>query len=170
MDGVLSSSPVLQGRGGGEILWFGRAGEGEIEEVFLVRTTTGPWSSHISPRSHIRRLSLPLSSLGVFDSSPGHCHIPTYFHRVHSFDPWSFHVCNHSSEASKTLSDESSGEQLCSRTRIVTKPPTLLLSLTSTISLEFSESHKTHVEVWPLPLARNIHGAHSWDQVSCVSG
>lgn len=75
MDGVLSSSPVLQGREGGEIMWFDRAGEGEIEEVFIVRTTTGPWSSHISPRSHIRRLSLPLPSLGVFVSSPGHCHI-----------------------------------------------------------------------------------------------
>lgn len=103
------------------------------------------------------------------------CFVPralshTYFHRVHSFDPWPFHIRNHSSEASKTLSDESSGEQLYSRTRIVTKPPTLLLSLTS-LSLEFSGSlHETQVEVWSLPLARNIHGAHSWDQVSCVSG
>lgn len=169
MDGVLSSSPVLQGRGGGEIKWFDRAGEGEIEEVFLVRTRTGPWSSHISPRSHIRRLSLPLASLGVFVPSPGHSsHILSSSPLAR---PLVFHIRNHSSEASKTFFNESSGEQLYSRTRIVTKPPTLLLSLTSTISLEFSESlHKTQVEVWPLPLARNIHGAHSWDQVSCVSG
>lgn len=134
MDGVLSSSLVLQGRGGGAIKGFDSAGEGEIEEVFLVQTTTGPWSSHISPPSHIRRLSLPLPSLGVFVSSPGHCHILSSSPLV-SFDlgPLISAIILRSL-GSKTLSDESGGEQLYFRTRIVTKPPTLLLSWTSTNS------------------------------------
>lgn len=51
-----------------------------------------------------------------------------------------------------------------SRTGIVTAPPTLFLVLgLGQLLLESSESlHETQVEVGSLPLARNIHGAHSW--------